>query len=209
MIPVTFKIAGAGAKQHAASPTISFDVHVSSTESVEAMVLRAEIRIEPQWREYDPEEQRLLDDIFGAPERWGTTLRALTWADVPAIVTGFNGETQTRIDVPCTYDFDVTATRFFHALSGGDVPVRMFFSGAIFYAGASGFWCERVPWSAEAAYRMPAGVWRDAMRACYGSDAVLRVKEETLQQLHRLRALSGALSWDALFERLAGVGEPT
>lgn len=209
MIPVTFEIAGAGAKPNAASPTISFDVRVASTESIEAMVLRAEIRIEPQWREYDREEQRLLDDIFGAPERWGTTLRALAWADVPAIVTGFSGETLTQIEVPCTYDFDVTATRFFHALSSGDVPVRMFFSGAIFYVGAKGFWCERVPWSAEAAYRMPAVVWRDAMRGCYGSDAMLRVKAETLQRLHRMRSLGGALSWDELFERLTGVGEPT
>ncbi len=209
MIPVTFKITGASAKPHAASPTISFDVRVTSSESVEAMVLRAEIRIEPQWRRFDGQEQQLLDDMFGAPERWGTTLRTLAWADLPAIVTGFNGETQTRIDVPCTYDFDVTATRFFHALSDGDVPVRMLFSGAIFYAGDRGFWCERVPWSAEAAYRMPVTVWRDAMRACYGTDAILRVKAETLQKLHRLRALGGALSWDALLERLAGVGEPT
>lgn len=209
MSPVTFKISGASVKPHAASPTIRFDVHVASSEPVEAMVLRAEIRIEPQWREYDPQEQLLLDDVFGAPERWGTTLRALSWADVPAVVTGFKGETQTRIDVPCTYDFDVTATRFFHALSDGDVPVRMLFSGAIFYTGARGFWCERVPWSAEAAYRMPAGVWRDAMRSCYGTDAVLRVKAETLERLHRLRARDGALSWDALFERLSGVGEAT
>lgn len=209
MIPVAFEIAGASAKPHAASPTISFDVRVTCSESVEAMVLRAEVRIEPQWRQYDGREQQLLDDMFGAPERWGTTLRALAWADVPAIVTGFNRETQTRVEVPCTYDFEVTATRFFHALSGGDVPVRMLFSGAIFYAGATGFWCERVPWSAEAAYRMPLSVWRDAMRACYGTDALLRVKAETLQHLHRLRALGGALSWDELFERLAGAGEAT
>lgn len=209
MIPVTFEIIGAAPKPHAASPTISFDVHVTSPESVEAMVLRAEIRIEPQWREYDGQEQQLLDDTFGAAERWGTTLRALAWADVPAIVTSFTGETQTRIEVPCTYDFEVTATRFFHALSGGDVPVRVLFSGAIFFAGATGFWCERVPWSAEAAYRMPVSVWRDAMRSCYGTDALLRVNAETLQRLHRLRALCGALSWDALFERLASVSEPT
>lgn len=209
MTSVTFQITGVGPKPNAASPTLSFDVRVASPERVEAMVLRAEIRIEPQWREYDREERLLLDDIFGSPDRWGTTLRAFAWADVPVVVTGFERETIARVDVPCTYDFDVTATRFFHALSDGDVPVRILFSGPIFYAGANGFSCERVPWSAEAAYRLPASVWREAMRACYGNDAVLRVKAETLQHLHRLRALGGALSWDELFERFAGVEEPT
>jgi len=206
---LTFAITGARAKPNAASPTVSFEVCVASSERVEAMVLRAEVRIEPQWREYGPQEQQLLDDMFGPPERWGSTLRTFAWADVPAIVTGFENETHTTVDVPCTYDFEVTATRFFQALKSGDVPVRILFSGAIFYAGANGFWCERVPWSAEAAYRMPLCVWRDAMQSCYGTDAVLRVKAETLERLHRMRALHGVLSWDALFDRLSGVGEPT
>jgi len=209
MTAVAFAITSARAKPNAATPTVSFDVRVTSPDRIEAMVLRAEIRIEPQWRDYDPQEQRLLGDMFGPPERWGTTLRTFSWADVPVVVTGFQDVTHTSIDVACTYDFDVTATRFFHALSHGDVPVRILFSGAIFHADLQGFSCERVPWSAEAAYRMPASVWRDAMRACYGTDAVLRVKAETLERLHKLRALSGALSWDELFERFAATGEPT
>jgi Family of unknown function (DUF6084) len=204
MLPVTFAITGAHAKSRAATPTICLGLNVRSPERVEAMVLRAEIRIEPQWRNYSPEEQALLNDIFGAPERWGTTLRAFSWADLPAVVTAFEGETPARIEVPCTYDFDVTATRFLHALSDGHIPLRILFSGAIFYAGPKGFSCERVPWSAEASYRMPASVWRDAMRVCYGSDALLRVKAETLEHLHRMRALTGALSWDELFERSIG-----
>lgn len=205
MITATFSITGAYAKPRAAMPTICFGLRVRSSERVEAMVLRAEIRIEPQWRNYSREEQALLADIFGAPERWGTTLRAFSWADVPAVVTAFEDETLTRIEVPCTYDFDVTATRFFHALEDGHVPVRILFSGAIFYAGGLGFSCERVPWSAEAAYRMPASVWHDAMHACCGTDALLRVKAETLEHLQRMRASAGALSWDELFERSSGV----
>jgi len=205
MIALTFSITGAYAKSRTATPTICFALCVKASERVEAMVLRAEIRIEPQWRSYSLGEQLLLNDIFGAPERWGTTLRAFSWADVPVVVTAFEGETITRIEVPCTYDFDVTATRFFHALADGHIPVRILFSGAIFYAGRLGFSCERVPWSAEAAYRMPASVWHEAMRVCYGTDALLRVKAETLEQLHRMRAAAGALSWDELFARSSGV----
>jgi hypothetical protein len=199
-----FSIEEATAKRYAAMPTIAFRLRIATGEPLEALVLRAQLRIEPQWREYGDAEQALLNDLFGTPERWNTTLRSFSWADVSVTVPGFADSTAIDVPVTCTYDFDVTATRFLHALGGGDIPLRFLFSGAIFRACGSGFSTERISWSSECAYRMPAALWRDALQACYGDDALMRVKSETLERLHRYRALSGAASWDEVLERLLG-----
>ncbi len=204
MSAISFAVTAAHAKRNAAAPSIVFETRVTAPEPIEAMVLRAQIRIEPQWREYDGAEKTLLVDLFDTPDRWGTTLHALSWADITVTVPAFERETQTEVTVPCTYDFDAAATRYLNALGGGEIPVRLLFSGAIFRCAPSGFSTERVPWSSEAAYRMPLHVWHEAMRACYGDDALIRVTRETLNRLQRYRALSGATSWDQLFERLLG-----
>lgn len=207
MSALQFRIEGAKANVHAASPTIAFTLHVDSADAIEAMVLRIQIRVEPQWRAYDGSEKTLLNDLFGTPDRWQTTLRTFSWADVPVMVPAFEASTRAEVCVPCTYDFDHAATRYLHALGGGEVPLRFLFSGAIFRHGGGSFLTERVPWSNESAYRMPVEVWHEAMRACYGDDALIRVHRETLEKLHRYRALCGSLSWDELFERL--IGAPT
>jgi hypothetical protein len=199
-----FSITGAQAKRYAATPTIAFRLHVDSAEPIEALVLRVQVRIEPQWRSYDGTEKTLLGDLFGTPDRWQTTLRTFSWADVSVTVPGFEQQTDADVNVACTYDFDQTATRFLHALGGGEIPLRFLFSGAIFRNGASGLSTERVSWSSESAYRMPLEVWHDAMRAYYGDDALIRISRETLERLHRYRALNGAMSWDQFFERLLG-----
>jgi hypothetical protein len=199
-----FEIVGAQAKRFAASPTIAFRLRVTTAQPIEALVLRVEIRIEPQWRAYDAAAKTLLGDLFGTPDRWQTTLRTFSWADVSLTMQGFPARADGDVNVPCTYDFDQAATRFLHAVGDGEVPLRFLFSGAIFRYGETGFSTERVPWSSECAYRMPVHVWHDAMRACYGDDALIRVSRETLERLHRYRALSGAINWDAFFERVLG-----
>jgi Family of unknown function (DUF6084) len=204
MSDIRFSVVDAQAKQNAASPTIVFQLRVSTEAPVDALVLRAQLRIEPQWRAYDPEEQALLGDLFGTPDRWHATLRTFSWADVSLVVPGFSDEIETEITVPCTYDFDQAATRFFDVLHSGAIPVRFLFSGPVFRSARTGFMTERIPWSSECAYRMPVSVWHEAMRACYGDDALIRISLETLEKLRRYRALSSAATWDEVLERLMG-----
>ncbi len=204
MSDITFDVVDAQAKHYAASPTIAFRLRVTASAPIDAMVLRTQLRIEPQWRTYDQEEQTLLGDLFGTPDRWHATLRTFAWADVSLVVPGFDGETEAEVAVPCTYDFDQAATRFFDVVHSGAIPIRFLFSGAIFRTGGSGFSTERVAWSSECAYRMPVTVWREAMRACYGDDALIRINLDTLEKLRRYRALSGAANWDQVLERLMG-----
>ncbi len=199
-----FEVTGARARAHAALPGIAFQLGVSAAEPVEAMILRVQVRIEPQWRSYTTEEKPLLNDLFGTPDRWETTLRPLSWADVPLAVTAFERETSVELTVHCTYDFDVTATRYMNALNDDEIPLRFLFSGAVFRHGSRGLSTVRVPWSSECAYRMKLHVWRDAMRAFYGDDALIKVSRETLDRLQRYRALTGATSWDTFFERVLG-----
>jgi hypothetical protein len=204
MSGLRFSVSSAHAKPRAASPAIAFGLHVASNERIEALVLRVQIRIEPGSRTYGGAEKTLLRDLFGTPDRWHSTLHALSWADVPVVVPAFDDEAHAEIAVPCTYDFDISAARFLNAVEDGEIPLRFLFSGAIFREASSSFSSERVSWSSECSYRMPAAVWKQAMRECYGDDALIRVKRETLEQLQAVRALSGAASWDDLFERLAG-----
>ena len=58
--------------------------------------------------------------------------------------------------VPCTFDFNVAATKYFHGLSEGDLPLNFLFSGTVFYAGGS----ERlqvapISWEKEAKFKLP------------------------------------------------------
>jgi hypothetical protein len=198
-----FSVVDAQAKAHAASPTVNFKLAIRSHgEPVEAIVLRAQIRIEPHWRSYDAAEQELLVDLFGTPDRWNTTLHALAWTDVPVMVPAFDGETEIELGVPCTYDFDLAATRFFNGLAGGEIPLRFLFSGSVFYRGEKSFVVEMLSWSSECTYRMPLHVWRSAMSACYGDSALLRVNREMFLQLQRVRAKLGAPSWEQTFAHL-------
>ncbi len=207
MNSLQFSVASVAAQQRVASPTIVFRLRIRCDgEPVEAMVLRAQLRIEPQWRAYDSRQQSLLYDMFGTPDRWGKTLHTLAWADIPVVVPAFAGQTEVDVGVACTYDFDVTATRYLSAVNDGEIPVRLLFSGSVFRRSPEGFSAEQVPWECECAYRMPASTWHDAMKACYGDAALIRVDRETFDELHAFRARSGLTSWEHTFTRLL---EPT
>ena len=50
------------------------------------------------------------------------------------VVPPFNGRTW-WIAVPCTFDFNVAATKYFAGLEEGELPLDLLFSGTVFYAG--------------------------------------------------------------------------
>jgi hypothetical protein len=45
----------------------------------------------------------------------------------------FIGELLVDLELPCTFDINVAATKYFHALDSGDIPVALMFSGTLFY----------------------------------------------------------------------------
>ena len=55
------------------------------------------------------------------------------------MVAGFAGETEVDLPVACTYDFEVAAAKYLHALGDGEVPLLLLFSGTVFVARRAGF----------------------------------------------------------------------
>ena len=77
------------------------------------MILQAQIQIQATQRRYGAGEKEKLADVFGAPERWKDTLRTKLWTLVHTTVRPFAGRTTALLTVPCTFDLNVLATKYF------------------------------------------------------------------------------------------------
>lgn len=198
MSALQFSILGARAEQYTAAPMLSFRLRITDRTGapVEAMALRVQLQIEPRRRQYDRQEEERLEELFGTPERWGDTLRTILWAHASIMVPSFTGVCETDVPVPCTYDFEVAASKYLDGLQGGEVPVLMLFSGTIFRGSESGFLVEQIPWENEAPYRLPVSVWRDAMNFHFPNTAWLRLHKDTFDQLYRFKTRRVATTWD-------------
>src|SRR4249919_3352663 len=93
---------------------------------------RHQIGIEPLRRPYPEEEASGLVDLIGPRERWVNTQRTFLWQHSTAMVQGFTGATEISLPLECTYDFEVAASKYLHALRDGDVPLLFLFSGTVF-----------------------------------------------------------------------------
>jgi hypothetical protein len=191
-------------QEHAAAPHLLFRLRLteSTSETVHAVALRCQLRIEPQLRGYDADEQSGVRDLFGEAERYPTTLKPFLWAHAVAMVQGFVGSTEVELPVPCSYDFDVSAAKYLHALRDGDVPLLLLFSGTVFTRGASGFTVEQLPWSLEARCRLPVSAWRQLMDAYFPGGGWIRLSRESIDALGRYRSDRGLTGWDQTVDAL-------
>jgi hypothetical protein len=202
---LAFEIIGAHPEPFAISPLLALRMRVSEGSGVvvHAITLRAQIQIEPQRRRYAAEESEHLLELFGAPERYGDTLRLLLWNFVSATVLAFEGSAEFDLLVPCSYDFDVAANKYLRALSSGEIPLVVQFSGTVFVRGTDGaVAAERVPWTCEARYRLPVAAWRATMDAYFPNAAWLRIDRETFDELYRYKQRGGFPTWEAAIARL-------
>ena len=205
--PVTdlvFDCVDAQPDRYAAVPTLQLKLRISETTGaqVHAIALRCQIRIEPQRRRYSPQEADGLLELFGEPPRWGDTLKPMQFATVSLMVPSFTGSTEIDLPVPCTYDFEVAASKYLHALGDGEVPLLLLFSGTVFTKGLSGFSVGQVPWHKEATYRLPVTVWREIMDRFFPGAGWIRVRRDTLDALQRFKAVRALPTWDDALEAL-------
>ena len=107
-------------------------------ETVHSVALRCQIQLEVTRRQYSAEDQEQLRDLFGEPERWGQTLKTMLWTHASVVAPAFQDSAVVDLPVPCTFDFNVAATKYFHGLADGDVPLSFLFSGTVFYADGDG-----------------------------------------------------------------------
>jgi Family of unknown function (DUF6084) len=211
MAELTFDCTGAQADRYAVVPALSLTLRISETsgQRVEAIALRCQIRIEPARRRYSSAEAERLNDLFGDTERWATTLRPLQLVTVATMVPGFTGSTQIELPINFTYDLEIGSTRYFASLDSGEVPLLLLFSGTVFSVVDGRIQVQQVPWSKEAAYRLPVSIWREAIDAHFPNSAWIKMSNQTMGDLHRFKTAHALPTWDLTIQALltrAGAG---
>ena len=172
-----FVIEGAETAKFAASPQIILKLRITNLE-LEEIGLKVPDR-------YKPEDQKKLRDLFGEPERWSQTLKNLLWTHVSVNVPAFQNDTIVDVPVPCTFDFNVGATKYFHGLSDGEVPLNVMFSGTVFYSeGSAPMQVAPISWDKEARFSLPVSVWRDMMDTYYPGSAWLCLRRDVFERLY-------------------------
>lgn len=203
-----FSVVGAGVERHAAVPTLRFDLRIDAGASIiRSLSLNVLVRIVATQRAYDSGEQERLFELFGAPRDWGRSLRTLMWTQTSFTVPAFEGVEHTALCVPCSYDFDVAAAKYLHALGDGSIPLEFLFSGSVFYRGPGGaLRTVRLSWEKECRYDMPVRAWRETMDTYFPNSAWLRVRRDVFDRLQAFRSAQGLPTWEATLEALLPEG---
>ncbi len=200
-----FRVEGASVVPNAAGPLLALALEIVNTgaEPIHTVVLRCQIQIEAARRHYNGDDQSRLLDLFGEPDRWSQTLRSMLWTHAQLIVPSFSGRTVAQLQVPCTFDFNVAATKYFHAVSDGEVPLFLLFSGSVFYEGVDGLLqVAPISWDKEARFRLPVSLWRDMMEAYYPNTAWLCLRKDAFERLYQFKMLHGIPTWEEALETL-------
>jgi Family of unknown function (DUF6084) len=205
MPDLQFTIESTDVVPHAAVPTLVFKVRIvnhPSSQMVHTVALRSQIQIEATRRKYDANEQAKLMDLFGEPDRWGQTLRSLLWTHASVVVPRFVGDALADIAVPCTFDFNIAATKYFHGVTSGDLPLCFQFSGTIFYQGEDEtLQVAPISWDKEAKSRLPVTVWKDLMEAYYPNSVWLSLQRDTFERLYQYKVREGIPTWEETLDR--------
>jgi uncharacterized protein DUF6084 len=204
MTSLSFDVLGAEVARHAASPTIMFRLRISegSGAVVHASLVRAQIRIEPQRRRYDSDEEGRLYEMFGETPQWGDSLRPFLWTHATCTTPGFTGSIDVDLPVECTYDFEVAGAKYMHSLADGEIPLILLFSGTVFTRGDSGFAAEPIGWEQEANFRLPVSVWREMMDQYFPNSGWIRLDRDIFDELQCYKAARALPTWDQAIEHL-------
>jgi len=203
---LNFSVIGAAPVQFAAVPMMGFRLTVSNRdpqETIYTIALRCQIQLDVTRRHYTRAEQSNLKDLFGTPDRWGQTLKSMLWTHSSVVVPQFKGSTEVQLQVPCTFDFNVAATKYFHGLTAGDLPLNFLFSGTAFYRDVSGaVQVAPISWDLESRFRLPLATWREVIDMFYPNTAWLCLRRDVFERLYMYKVDNGITSWEQLVEGL-------
>ena len=205
-----FRVEGAEVPAFAAIPSLLFKLRIENLEEepIRSVALNTQIRIAATQRHYEPAEQERLLEVFGEPHRWGNTLRSLLWTHTVLQVPPFSGSTVVDMPVPCTYDLEVVAAKYFYALEGGEVPLEFLFSGTVFYAGqGGGLQVARISWEKDAEFRLPVRLWKEMMERYFPNSAWIRLHRDAFDQLYDYKIRRGLPTWETAIEALLHASE--
>jgi len=209
---LNFSVEGSESVPFAAAPTLSLKLRVENVaapgETIHTIGLRAQIQIEATRRHYSDKEKEKLRDLFGESDRWSRTLRSMLWTHAGVVIPSFSGSTIVDLQIPCTFDFNVAATKYFHGVSDGDIPLNLLFSGTVFYSSeAFPLQVAPIPWNKEARFRLPVQVWWGMMDEYYPNSAWLALHRDVFDRLCEYRMRNGIPTWEQALEQLLRVAE--
>lgn len=213
MPDLEFAIEGAEAVPHAAVPLLALRLRITNTpseEEVHSILLRCQVQIEPARRSYSPNEKEKLLDLFAEPARWARTVRPLLWMNTGVSVPAFSGSVQVDLQLPCSFDFNLATTKYFHALQTGEIPITVLFSGTVFYRGnLDNLQVAQVPWNREASYRLPLELWKRLIDQHYPHVAFLELSRDAFDRIYAYKVRHGIPTWEQVIARLLPVEETT
>jgi hypothetical protein len=126
MPDLSFAITAAEVTPFAAVPMLTFKLEAANATpaaSIHAVLLRCQIQIETPRRPYNAGEEARLRDLFGEPARWGSTLRTMLWTHAQISLPPFTDRCAADLQVPCTFDFNLAATKYFDAVTQSDAAL--------------------------------------------------------------------------------------
>jgi hypothetical protein len=195
-----FEITGVESAARGLTPLLQFNVAVCNepaTEAIHTVMLHAQIQLQCPQRSYNASEKEKLVELFGTAERWGQTLRNRLWGSSNTTVRAFSGNTVATVQMPCTFDLNVAATKYFHALEDGGVPLLFLFSGTIFYEGIDGrLQVQQISWNKECTYLMPLQIWNEMMDEHFPNTAWLYLQRDVFEQLSAYKRSRGFTNWE-------------
>lgn len=204
MPDLSFQIEKSEPQRFTVAPTLLFKLRIANAvanETIHSVALRCQIQLEVTRRQYSSEDQDQLRDLFGEKERWGQTLKTMLWTHASLVAPAFQETTVVDFPVPCTFDFNVAATKYFHGLADGDVPLCFLFSGTVFYADDGGaLQVAPIPWDKEARFRLPVKSWREMMDIYYPNSAWLCLRRDVFERLYQYKVEHGIPTWEQALE---------
>ena len=207
-----FTTTGVRASEAGMTPLLEFEIEVENktpAQAVQSVLLEAQIRIEPVRRSYSAEEREKLRELFGEPDQWGRTLQSLVWTHAGVTIPRFSDRTAVRLPVPCTYDLNLAATKYFYGLENGVIPLIFLFRGTVFYSDSGGrLLMERISWERESRFPLEVRVWRSLMDQHYPNSAWLYLRRDVFDELYALKRRTGIATWDGLVSHLLEQARP-
>ena len=189
--------------KYAVIPTIAIGLRISSNQPVSGVDLRSQIMIDVPTRVHSANERARLTELFGDTTSADAPLRPLLWAHTSANVPAFDRQCTVDLTVAVTFDFDVAVAKYFHGLDGEGIPLRLQFSGMIFYRDVRDqLQIARIPATTEATGQLPLGLVRALRDQYYPGNAWLRMPRAPFERLTQYRRASGLPSWESALDRL-------
>jgi hypothetical protein len=182
MPELNFVVEDMEVERHGVSPHLAVQLRIMNVDGmseIRSISLHAQVRIEADERHYDPIGKSAL------------------WAHTGVNVPGFDHQCSITLPLPCSFDFNVAATRYFYSLDGGSVPLEFLFNGTVFFARDGGpLKVEQIPWTKSARYRFPVRVWQEMMDMYYPDSVWLRLPRRVFDRLYRYKRERGLPKWE-------------